>query len=87
MDPEAEDLATALEQPAVDAHGVDDVLLGEERETRRDAAEDLDLDDVLVQVGAARRVVARLAVSAGEVLRDVVRGRRTGARGTSCPRA
>ena len=34
MDAQAEHLAAALEEPAVDAHGVDDVLFGEERQVR-----------------------------------------------------
>ena len=76
MDAKAEDLAAALEQPPVDANGVDDVLFGEERQARRDAPEDLDLDDVVVDRAAG--VVARLAVGAraAQVLRHVVRRRR-----------
>ena len=54
MDPEAEDLAASLEEPAVDADGVDDVLFGEERQPGGDAPEDLDLDEVVVVGRLAR---------------------------------
>ena len=57
---EAEDLAAALDERAVDAHRVDDVLLGEQRQPGGDAPEHRDLDQVDV-VGARPRSSAAFA--------------------------